>query len=742
MISPDLPIASAAEDILDRSGFARSLARTLLRYSSPSSFAVGLYGQWGSGKTSLMNMVLEAVEAADSGAVIVRFDPWLCTEPKQLIAQFFKRLSGAIRLKKPAADQTWELIDRYSAIFDAAGLIPFVGTAVVAAGRTLASEAQRKTERNDADLQGSKDRIAQKLREENIKIIVAIDDIDRLSEEEIIAVFQLVKALADFPNMIYLLAFDYAVVVEALGKVQHGDGRAYLEKVIQVPFEIPAPGEKSIRDALFRKLDQILGDVPEERWDAESWTELYHYGIGPYIRSLRDVIRYTNVFSLKYALLKDETDAVDLLGLTCLQVFEPPLYSRLPGYKSVLCGGTGGYSYESQRAAEEKVKAACERLTSGVRLADSEAAWSILGLLFPRVDVVKKGFYGFGRSYDRRGFLINNNISVPECFDRYFSLTLEDGAVPTAVTERLIYDADEADLTAELDRLYGEGGIIRLLEQIEAYANRRGGPSIPPERAALLITCLARRWDSFDVEETGFITVPFQWRLLFCVDPLLKGMEPSARYPFLRALFADKAVQPATLALILNDLEAQHGRFTEKGSDGDSARQAITLEEVLELESIFKARALEALDTGAATEAPGRLDFLWLLEQIDPGALTERKAALVSGDVSLLMFVSHCTGHGKTGGRVVYKSWAPDLTALGKYIDVNDACERVRAFMSTADFAALPERTRMDAAAFVLAMESSSGGEGDDTGARSERRVSERAVRRALEELPRPAVQS
>ena len=67
--------------------------------------------------------------------------------------------------------------------------------------------------------------IIKKLKDEKIKIIVSIDDIDRLSDEEIVAVFQLVKSLADFPNTIYVLAFDYDVVVRALGKVQHGDGK-------------------------------------------------------------------------------------------------------------------------------------------------------------------------------------------------------------------------------------------------------------------------------------------------------------------------------------------------------------------------------------------------------------------------------------------------------------------------------------------------------------------------------------
>ena len=133
--------------------------------------------------------------------------------------------------------------------------------------------------RKSNDMQGQKDEIIRTMVKENLKIIVSIDDIDRLSEEEIIAVFQLVKALADFPNAVYLLAFDYDVVVRALGTVQHGDGQEYLEKVIQVPFEIPAPSMESIHDALFSKLNGILGDIPDNRWDKATWAELFQYGV-------------------------------------------------------------------------------------------------------------------------------------------------------------------------------------------------------------------------------------------------------------------------------------------------------------------------------------------------------------------------------------------------------------------------------------------------------------------------------
>lgn len=362
MLSPDLPIAKLEEDELNRGSFAESLAKTLVQYSFPSSLTIGLYGEWGSGKTSLLNMVFENVERIDDSVVVLRFNPWLCSDPKQLVTQFFKQMATAIKLKKSITDKAWELIDQYADILGATSVIPVAGEIVAAFTKVLTKKAVEETKERTNDLQESKNQIIKKLRDEKIKIIVSIDDIDRLSEEEIVAVFQLVKSLADFPNTIYVLAFDYDVVVRALGKVQHGDGKEYLEKIVQVPFEIPAPNIDDIHEALFSKLNGILGDIPEEDWDKETWAELFQQGIKNYIRSIRDVIRYTNVFSLKYEHLKNETSAADLLGLTCLQVFEPTVYSKLPSYKDILCGEKRSFSHERQKETEEKVECAINRI--------------------------------------------------------------------------------------------------------------------------------------------------------------------------------------------------------------------------------------------------------------------------------------------------------------------------------------------------------------------------------------------
>lgn len=701
MISPDLPITKSTEDTLNRGSFAKSLAKTISQYSFSSSFTIGLYGEWGSGKTSLVNMVLESVENIDKNAVIVRFNPWLFSDSKQLITQFFKQMATAIKLKKTSSETAWKLIDQYADIFDLASLIPGAGPIFTAVGKTLAKEANERIAQRSTDLQESKNQIINKLLEENLKIIVSIDDIDRLSNEEIIAVFQLVKALADFPNTVYILAFDYDVVVRALSKVQHGDGKEYLEKIIQVPFEIPAPNIANIHGALFSKLDSILGDISEDRWAKAIWAELFQFGLQKYIKSIRDVIRYTNVFMLKYELLKEETDPVDLLGLTCLQVFEPSVYSKLPIYKDTLCGSSHSHSYEQQKSDEEKLKKIVPLIIpNDGTVSNLEAANNILSILFPRTKSTVGVSYSIGRNYSHRDFLINNNIAVPECFDRYFALALENDAIPTAAIKDLIYKSTANELNEGIIQLYEEGKIIRLLEEIEAYANAK---SIHAERASLIITALTRNWCFFEVDDRGFFSVPFSWRLLFCIDPLLKAIDPTSRFSYIHSVFDDADVQPPTLALLLQDFETQLGRFTKDSSSRDDA--IFSLEEVLELEAIFKTRAINALDSGAALNQHHGLNFLWMLGQIDAELVANKKRVLVSDDISLVKVISYCTSRGTVATKIVERTRDVDQKTLEGFIDINEAYRRIKSFTATSQFFSLPKDDQMNAVAFILITE-------------------------------------
>ena len=121
-------------------------------------------------------------------------------------------------------------------------------------GKSLKDNAESKLN----DVAYRKREVERTLLEFDCKILVVIDDIDRLSNEQIRLVFQLVNAVAGFPNTIYLLSFDKDIVSRALEDVQGCNGQEYLEKIIQVPFDVPPVDISRLYNVLFEKLDSII----------------------------------------------------------------------------------------------------------------------------------------------------------------------------------------------------------------------------------------------------------------------------------------------------------------------------------------------------------------------------------------------------------------------------------------------------------------------------------------------------
>lgn len=298
MFNPDVPIKSSNDDLLDRKQFAKQLARSILDYKQSDSFNIGLYGKWGSGKTSVLNMTVEYLLDLSKNDVnkpeIIRFNPWMFTDESQLINQFFKQLSSNFIGKKDKK----KLGDQLQILGDVLGLttfVPGVGILGTAAskllnifGKTLSNSALNK------NIQKIKDDLVSEIKKNNIKFIILIDDIDRLSTIDIQSVFKLVQSIADFPNTIYLLAFDYDIVTRALEEVQKDNGESYLEKIIQTPFNLPVISEVKITQIFISELTKTFKNIPEDKFDTNAWAELLHGSISYYLQSLRDLARLNN----------------------------------------------------------------------------------------------------------------------------------------------------------------------------------------------------------------------------------------------------------------------------------------------------------------------------------------------------------------------------------------------------------------------------------------------------------------
>ena len=210
MIKPDQPIKSAKEDLLGRASFSQAFARALLSYEHKTSIVSAIYGNWGSGKSSVINMVLEHIEELTkdlrkgSKPIIFQFNPWNYTDQTQLISQFFKALSFVLKREDygSQAEKIGEKLEAYSNFFTPLALISaltlgpwpsLLSKIFGGVGKAAKSWGAAYTR----DLGAAKNELNKLLEKQGSKIIIVIDDIDRLNNEEIRQIFQLVKILGD-----------------------------------------------------------------------------------------------------------------------------------------------------------------------------------------------------------------------------------------------------------------------------------------------------------------------------------------------------------------------------------------------------------------------------------------------------------------------------------------------------------------------------------------------------------------
>lgn len=340
-------------------------------------------------------MALEEIQKHDEkkgkqeNPIIVKFNPWYFSDQNQLIAQFFKELSAAVsRVDKSKKHiKIGQALQAYAGFFEPLRHFPAVAIVgnVARAIKTIGAVTEKAGQDQAGDLWDVKSELSQLLANLDRKILIVIDDIDRLNNSEIRQVFQLVKSLADFPHTIYFLSFDKDVVIKALGKVQEGPGMAYLEKVVQVPFEIPQISQDEVERLLFSMLDEIINGIPEERWDQTHWGNIYHSGLKHFFKDIRDVNRYINTLRFGFEMVKDDLNPIDFIAITAIQVFLPELYYAIRDNKDLFTGISHSSYYGQSEQAKNKQKDSLEAIAGKVTELPSETLMDFLERLFPKL---------------------------------------------------------------------------------------------------------------------------------------------------------------------------------------------------------------------------------------------------------------------------------------------------------------------------------------------------------------------
>lgn len=606
MYYSDKPINSSSDDQLGRGGFATLLAQSLLNLNTQDTFTVGLFGKWGSGKTSIVNMTLNEIEEQQKGCsdseklIVVHFEPWNFSNTEQLLSQFFIRLSSEFRSKgDERLAKIGEALETYSDAFDLLSAVPLAGGLMSFLGKKGVSVVGRKLKKgsDEKDISKQKETVIKLLKEQSKRILVVIDDIDRLSNDQIRQVFQLVTSVAKFPNTIYLLVFDKDIVIKALKKVQEGSGKDYLEKIIQMPIQIPDIKIAKLRQVLLDRLNEIFSKHEGVGFQKDHWQRLYEPCIAPFVDSIRTINRLCNAVQFKLSSISTEVDFADIVAISTLEIQHPEVYEWIKENRSLLTGGFDLYSIREMNKTQKELKdfytAQIETLLqkngqSTVTDEQVDVIIAFLSHLFPNFGQKIGEIYEI---YDLNLFRKNNQIAHPEKCDRYFSLDLEEVTIKKSEILNAIFESDCETLVKTLLEKEADGDSYEFLEEIRALTS-----DIPADRAETIVTALLTASSYLDTpSQKNFLSLPASALAEHMVIELLDIINSSNRFQFISDILSNSSLPVLqTLASIINMLELAYGRLAANGEER-KYKKVITLEELMKVESIFVERVKQVL---------------------------------------------------------------------------------------------------------------------------------------------------
>lgn len=455
----ETPVKKEEEDSYKREKYAEIVARKInANFHKGGSFVIGITGNWGSGKTSFLNLIKlklvhSDIDNRDAGAaadanrgmnVIFEFKPWL-SSANNIITDFFAQLSKEVSGYIP--NFTNQLTKYVDVLSDLTTTEPILNNGLKVVRRGLSESTGNRY-----------DKIKEILEKSKLKTLIFVDDTDRLSEEEILELFRLVRNTANFPYLQFVITYDRDYLIKTL-KVPNPE--KYMEKIFNLEITLPTFDSGVIRESLWKevnsklKIDQAYKDVI--RGFLQSFED--EFPIGKLIRTRRDVIRFANAFIINieaFSKSLQEINILDLFKLELIRYRYPAYYDGLsqdPLSRLEIYDDT--YRFKKEQTKQNKQPTTNEKELEETSffetqtipdkrhkyISPEEVILVCMDNLFPQTQVEDK-----------------NSINQLRAFDQYFRYQYDEKNI--TVTESVLL-LQESDTTKQL----------RLLE--DYYSNKR-----------------------------------------------------------------------------------------------------------------------------------------------------------------------------------------------------------------------------------------------------------------------------
>lgn len=442
-IHDEAPIKKDKEDLLGRMPLVEMISTAILKKAENNHecYIIGVYGKWGEGKTSVLNMVQNYLsQQKNKNIATLNFNPWILKNQESMLTEFFSILGKESIFKKCISK-----IQEYAkAISPGAGIISNIllpGSEEIA--EKVSEIITNALPTSEKTIQKQKSDIAKTIKKSGKHIIVFIDDVDRLDNTEIHGLLKLVRQVADFPNMTYIIGMDPIIVSKSISKnFGHGnndDGQRFLDKIIQIPIVLPQVETKIYKDVLQKKLSDLFkttsSNIPS------SMPQQVADEIGHLFGSLREIYRYTNQLSFVLPSLYKEVNIIDLCMLEAIKLFHIHGYNLLYENRNIILRehsasdfvlkSSDELSLNEETNLDNLIKECCSGLSGKTRTSLEEILKKLLHTHLPR---------------NEWNLIENKNFCSDIYFNKYFMQSVPSNIIPDAFLEKNLTSIIETDI--------------------------------------------------------------------------------------------------------------------------------------------------------------------------------------------------------------------------------------------------------------------------------------------------------
>ena len=310
----NLAIENEKDDIFDFKESVSYLVSYIDSLKYEDSFAVGINSKWGTGKSSYINLIknqISKIKKEDKEVYkILNFNPWRYSNSDEMIKGFFDELNNCISYNDNVFNK---ILSTYSE-----KLVPISQNTLFAFFHNLLYTAD--------DAKTLHQKINKFLGDKRYRVVIFVDDIDRLNNEEVYEVFKLVRNTASFKNFIFIMAYDKEYINYAFDKMNIYNKSPYIDKIVNYEISIPVISKEKIIEYIFRDLEKVF---------SFKYSVLSHiYGnitkvLQDNFTSLREANLLINNFKLNFIPVDGYVDVKDFLVLELLRLKYPEVYFDL-----------------------------------------------------------------------------------------------------------------------------------------------------------------------------------------------------------------------------------------------------------------------------------------------------------------------------------------------------------------------------------------------------------------------------